>query len=124
MTIVDDAAQDVIFDTRTNRLSRAIFIKVNALRPTAEVIREYNEVPSRVSEMLMHHEGVCFSVYGENVIIPVLLRTYGATGLLNLLEQSAIKFCLETTGVVFWEVERTGLFPLAPMQLTDPTHTD
>jgi hypothetical protein len=78
-----DVEQDIIFDSHTNRVARAVFIKGNEVQVTPEVLRELEQLPFRVSEMLMHHEGICFSVYGENMIAPLLFRYFGSRGLQN-----------------------------------------
>ncbi len=119
-----DANEDVIFDRRTNFVVRAIFIKGNETQATPEVIREFDQLPGHISELLMQHEGICFSVYGENLIVPVLVKAYGFRGLHELLEQGAIKFRLEDTGVTHITNGPKGLMPLQSMKLTSSTHVD
>ncbi len=78
-----------------------------------------------MAALLMRHEGVCFAIYGENVLIALLIRAFGAAGLLELLEQGAIKFWLQKHAVLHWTVPiPKGALPLAPYTASSSVHSD
>lgn len=116
---------DIIFDRQADRIARELFIKGENKRPDHEIIQSVEDLPNRVAALLMRHEGVCFAIYGENVLIALLRRAFGDTGLLKLLEQGAIKFWLQKHGVVhFTSPVPKGVLPLAPYEASSPSHTD
>lgn len=116
---------DIIFDRQAGGIARELFIKGENKRPDHEIIRSVEDLPNRIAALLMRHEGVCFAIYGENVLIALLIRAFGATGLIKLLEQGAVKFWLQKHGVVHFVAPiPKGVLPLAPYAASTPTHTE
>jgi hypothetical protein len=114
---------NLIFDRKANGLARQALL-TDQKRLTKAEVAEFVLLPARTSEILLRHDGLCFSVYGENCIVPVLLRAYGAQGLLELLEQGAIRFVLEKTVVLTFDSPASGVAPLAPGALSTEVHTN
>ncbi len=119
----DSGKEDIIFDRVVNGLARSVLIKGEQREPRKDV-RALLEAENEVAAILMRHEGVCFSVYGENMIIPVLIKAFGAQGLLELLDQGAVKFWLQKSAVLYVAEPKKGLMPLVSSALNTPTHCE
>lgn len=81
----------------------------------------------RIGEALLLADQVVFRVYGENVIVPLLVTTFGFEPTRRLITNGAVRFLLSTEDVVFVdsdEVTASGIDPLASIRLSDSTHTD
>jgi hypothetical protein len=115
---------DIIFDRTANRLTRGFLITGQKNRLDTAMMRDFILLPALVSELLMRHDGVCFSVYGENMVAPVLVKSYGTRAISELLEQGAVKFHLQSSAVMHTVSEVKGLNPLASAKQTQPVHTD
>src|SRR3954469_9383082 len=72
---MNDRKEDVIFERRADGIARELFIKGENRRPDHEIIQWAEDFPNTVGALLMRHEGVCFAVYGENVLIAILIRS-------------------------------------------------
>jgi hypothetical protein len=118
------AAEDTIFDRRANQVTRAVLIRGNESTVTPPVLTDFLLLPATVGELLMRHERLCFSVYGENLIAPILLRVFGPTGLLDLLEQGALRFALQSNLITHLASELPGVNPLQYGRLTSKVHID
>lgn len=117
----EDRREDVIFERRADKTARAILIKGDN-RKGLEAIPDFVELPNRVAALLMHHEGVCFSVYGENMMVPVLIKAFGPQGLNELVQQGAVRFWLRKTGVMYLTQPRPGVMPLVSSAMSSETH--
>lgn len=118
-----------LFDKRTNEVARVCFVKGNEHQATKAVVEDWLRSHERLGELLMHHDSVCLDVYGENVILPILLKAFGVVGLRALLDQGALKFRLQTHGIA--RLERgpdgkhlKGVHPLGSMKFDTPAHSD
>ena len=49
-------------------------LKGNERQATPAVISELQLLNSHIADMLMRHDCICFGIYGENLLIAVLLR--------------------------------------------------
>ena len=114
----------MLFDRSANKIARALFIKGNEAQATPDLLDRAEDFPNWISALLMRHEGICFSVYGENMIIPLLLQAYGLRGLRTLLEQGAISFWLERDMVMYLETPLKGVGPLASGKQSTGVHAD
>jgi len=121
---MSEVAEDVIFDRSTDKLVRPILIKGEGRRVTPEVVARFLDLKNTLSAKLMRHEALCFAVYGENMVIHPLLEVFGARGLLDLLEQGAIKFWLEADSILYFKSPQKGVMPLANGPFTTPVHSD
>jgi hypothetical protein len=122
---MQESTKDIIFDRQADGIAREAFIKGENKRPDHEIIQRAKDLPTQIGALLMRHEGVCFAIYGENVLVALLIHGFGAAGLLNLLEQGAIKFWLQKHGVMHFTAPMPkGVFPLAPYAASTPSHTD
>jgi len=122
--MIDSTDMPPVFNRRADFVTRAIMLKGNEHQATPAVVMELSLLGSHLANMLMRHDSICFGLYGENMVLAVLLKTFGEAGLLSLLEQGAIKFSLQRTFVVHLTKQHPGLLPLQPMALNTPTHTD
>jgi len=77
-----------------------------------------------IFEQLLLFDRISFKVYGENILVPVLINTFGQAGLDALLEQDAIRFTLWTPTVVHIVDDIPGVNPLAAGNLSSPAHSD
>lgn len=115
---------NVIFDRHTNSVTRAVLIAGNEHLATPQIVSEFQLLPVTFSDLLMRHDGVCFSVYGENLVAPMLLHAYGISGLRNLLEQKAVLFHLRTSMVTYLQENTPGVNPLQSGRLSSSPHSD
>lgn len=115
---------NTLFDRRANSVTRTVLLTENERNITPHVLAELLQLPATVGELLMRHDRVCFSVYGENLIAPILLKAFGAGGLLNLLEQKAIGFALQSSLITYSVSDILGLDPLQCGRLSSPVHSD
>lgn len=121
--MADEKKSGTIFDRRAGRVIRACAIVGYEYQVTPSVLSELDLLPVRIAELLMRHDSVCFSLYGENLIAPILLSFFGARGLLDLLAQGAIKFHLQSESVVYFQgALQPGVRPLAGMVLNSSVH--
>lgn len=77
-----------------------------------------------IFEQLLLFDRISFKVYGENVLVPVLINTFGLPAFTDLLEQRAIGFTLWTPMVGHFVDEIPGLVPLTAGNLSSPAHCD
>jgi hypothetical protein len=113
-----------VLDRRVNSVVRATLIKGNERLLTPEIVAEFNSLPGHFGEMLMRHERICFRVYGENLIVPMLLRTFSVRGVRELIEQGAVAFSLNDQMVNYLQSDVPGINPIVPGKLTSKTHAD
>ncbi|HMI82803.1 MAG TPA: hypothetical protein VK550_01860 [Polyangiaceae bacterium] len=121
---MDDGNEDTIFDRETDRIARATLIKGAEVSAPRNSVEQALDFPNRVSAMLMRHEAICFSLYGENMIVPLLIHAFGTGGLLELIEQGAIKFSLQRHLITYMVEPQKGVAPLMSGKLNSATHTD
>jgi hypothetical protein len=121
---MDDAKEDTIFDRETDLISRATLIKDAEKGAPPNSVEQALDFPNRVGAMLMRHECVCFSLYGENMVVPLLIHAFGMNGLLELLEQGAITFSLQRDVIAYMQEPQKGVAPLMSGKLNSAIHTD
>jgi hypothetical protein len=79
------------------------------------------------AEALMVAPRVTFKVYGENVVLAVLARMFGAKGVEQLMDEGAVEFVLWrpiVTQVMSEDLLAQGLSPLAYGNTNNPEHSD
>ena len=101
----------------------------DATRPVTEADRalidtRWNTHEAALFEQLMLFEKISFKVYGENMLIPALIRMLGMRGFEELIEQKAIGFTLWTTDITFHVTELPGIEPLQFVIQNGAPHTD
>jgi hypothetical protein len=116
--------EHVIFDRQLYRPCRAVFFRGTGIPETESIVAEFLLLPATLSELLLSHDGVCISIYGENCLIPVLFKAFGVDGTIELLRQRAITFHLQTEAVTYIESELPGVMPLAPGKHSSGVHAD
>lgn len=114
----------ILFDQRAGKATRTVLIRGHENHVTPQILKELEALPYTISDKLMQYDGICFSVYGENLTIPILLHAYGESALMALLEQSAIKFTLESSVITYAQSDMPGVFPLQSGRLKTSVHKD
>jgi hypothetical protein len=84
----------------------------------------WDEQESALFEQLMLFDEISFKVYGENILIPVLIRMLGMKGFEELIEQKAIGFTLWSSSVTHWVTDVPGLDPLQFIVHNSAPHAD
>jgi hypothetical protein len=115
-----------VFDKKLNGFARKYLVRGN--EHLVEDIRnfepEYQSLSAMVGELLLLHEGVAFSVYGENIPLTMLINWFGLKGLEALLEQGAIEFVLRDDMITYVVDDIKGILPLQIGQLNSSVHCD
>lgn len=75
-------------------------------------------------EHLLLFDTVSFKVYGENLLLIVMLKHFGEKGLEKLIEQGAIRFVLWTPMITHMVTEIAGVNALQSGNLSSPAHSD
>jgi hypothetical protein len=114
-----------VFTTDLNRIARsAIFIDEPNAIPAAQIPSLFEAQKEEIFEQLLLFETINFKVYGENVILPLLLQFLGLKGLEELIEQGAFGFTLWTPMVGYMEANIPGIDTLIHGSQSDPVHCD
>lgn len=78
----------------------------------------------KLAEALILSPSVIIKIHGENVVAPLLVKSFGVSGLRELLDEGAIRFVLWNEDVVFTQEEIQGVDPIASLRLSNPEHSD
>lgn len=115
-----------VFQSSLNDVCRRYLVG-NTPIPTAErfsIAAAFNEQRAMLFEQLMLFDKITFTVHGENILIPMLIRFLGMKAFEELIEQDAIAFVLWTPFVGFITQNISGLVGLVHGNLNSPAHTD
>jgi len=116
--------EHTLFDRRADSVLRTVVLTDYERNITPQVFAEFLLLQFTIGEILMRHDRVCFSVYGENLIAPALIKAFGVNGLLSLLEQKAIGFALQSSIITHLVSDIPGVHPLQHGRLNSPSHSD
>lgn len=114
----------LVFDRQSGRVCRGVLLKGTEVPETPTLAAEFLTLPGTISEALLRHDGLCFSIYGENTIAPLLAKLFGVDGLVELLDQGAIKFHLQDTTLTYLQSDVPGIRPLQTGTLNSDVHCD
>jgi len=115
-----------IFYPDLNDFCRTYFLsnrQVSAAEASLLPMR-WDEQEATLFEQLMLFDKISFKVYGENILVPVLIRMLGIKGFEALIEQKAIGFTLWNSNVTHLVSDVPGVDPLQSMVLNSPAHAD
>jgi hypothetical protein len=115
-----------IFYPDLNTFCRMYF---DANRPISDVDRglihtRWNVHEASLFEQLMLFDKISFKVYGENMLLGVLIRMFGMKGFEELVEQKAVGFTLWTTDITYLVTEAPGVDPLQFITQSSGPHVD
>ncbi len=117
---------NLVFDKKLNGFARKYLVRGN--EHLVEDVRnfepEYRSLSAMVGELLMLHEGVALSVYGENIPLTMLINWFGPKGVEALLEQGAVEFVLRDDMITYVVDDINGILPLQTGQLNSSVHCD
>lgn len=115
-----------LFDKKLNEFCRKYYIAGNEhlVRPFDNYALELQNLISEFCEQILYHDGVSISIYGENIVIPLLIKIFGIKGFEELLEQKAIKFILDSSNLGYMTSDTKGISPLQSGVMTSPAHSD
>jgi len=116
--------EGTLFERRADSVLRTVVLTDYERNVTPQILAEFLQLQVTIGEVMMRHDRVCFSVYGENLIAPLLLRAFGADGVLSLLEQNALGFALQSSFITYSVSDLPGLFPLQSARLNSLVHSD
>ena len=103
-----------IYNKNFDLFTRKYFIKGNEhLVSPYTYSQDYDMVIYELCESLLYHDSVTFHLFGENIIIPVLVNAFGLSGVRELLEQGAIKFLFNVPQVMYNVDNIEGLIPIS-----------
>ena len=117
--------ETIIFDRKFNDYARKYFIrdgKYNDAELAKTMQADTNFMKEHICQLLLYYDSVCFNVYGENMLIPFLIKTFSQKGFENLLEQKAIRFLLETTSIMHIEKPHPAIQPLCSATMSSEVH--
>jgi hypothetical protein len=116
-----------IFQTGLNDFCRKYFIIGQPLDNTdiAKFPERLNEQKMAIFEQLMLFDRITFKVWGEAVVIPILMRTIlGERSFDALIEQGAIHFVLWRPLIAYLQENIPGVNVLTHGNLDSPSHSD
>jgi|GEM_PF-2132033 len=119
------AAPKTIFNTEIDAIA-SNYLKRPDLPESVESNRKYASALLSIAEALIISPRVTFKVYGENVVLAVLTRMFGAKAVEELLDEGAIEFILwrSFVGKPEQKVVDGGLSPLVYGNMTTAPHVD
>lgn len=113
------------FSASLNDFCRKYLVTGQGPSPTRQAfIADIAAERARVFEQLMLFDKVNFKVYGENILVPVLIETFGLPAFEALIEQGAFRFTLWTHDIVYMKSEVPGIDPLGHLTQNSPAHSD
>jgi hypothetical protein len=114
-----------IFNTEVDTVAFN-FLKRPDLPDTPQSRADYASALLSIGEALMIAPRVTFKVYGENVVLAVLARVFGAKAIEQLVDEGALEFVLWRPLIVTPEEKllTQGLSPLAYGNNTNAEHSD
>ena len=71
--------ETIIFDRKFNDYARKYFIrdgKYNDAELAKTMQADTNFMKEHICQLLLYYDSVCFNVYGENMLIPFLIKTF------------------------------------------------
>jgi hypothetical protein len=122
----DAAMAQEIFYPGLNDFCRTYLISNRSVSPAEQALfpTRWAEHEATLFEQLMLFDKISFKVYGENILVPVLIRMLGLRGLEELIEQKAIGFTLWASDVVYMASEAPGIDPLGSIVQNSALHVD
>ena len=123
---LDTEMAQEIFYPDLNDFCRTYFISNRQVSPVEASLlpTRWNEQEAALFEQLMLFDKISFKVYGENILIPVLIRMLGLKGFEELIEQKAIGFTLWASSVTHLVTDVAGVYPLQFIVHNSPPHAD
>lgn len=112
-----------IFTSGLDSVAMKYFKNMNPIDPRIIKARLIEEI-ERVAELLVFSPRVTFKVYGENVVLPLLINAFGPKNVEKLLEEGSIEFLLERGHIGHFTEYLEGVYPLVAGNLTNPEHSD
>jgi len=116
--------EDTLFDRRADSVLRTVVLPGYKHNITPQVFADFLLLQFTIGELLMRHDRICFSVYGENLLAPALIKAFGVDGVLSLLEQKAIAFALQSSIITHLVSDVPGVLPLQQGRMNSPSHSD
>lgn len=116
--------ENILFERRANVVARAILVKGNEKLATKQIMQEFNELSNYLGSLLLQHDSVCISVYGENLPAVLLLNFFGYDGLLKIIDQKGIFFHLQNSMITHIVSHIQGVNPLQAGKLNSGVHVD
>jgi len=125
MTPHYSAVPKALFNAEVDSVATS-FLKRPDLPATQEANRAYSSALLSIAEALIVAPRVTFKVYGENVVLAVLSRIFGARGVEQLMDEGAAEFVLWRSLIVKPEEKmiKQGLNPLAYGNMSSAEHSD
>ncbi len=119
------AVPKAIFNVEVDAVALS-FLKRPDLPETAESKAAYASALLSIGEALMIAPRVTFKVYGENVVLAVLTRVFGAKEVERLMEEGAIEFVLWRPLILQPEEKllAQGISPLTYGNTSNAVHAD
>jgi len=100
------------------------FLKNTRPLNSINVAAQLREELERVAELLIFSPRVTFKIYGENVVLPLLISAFGSKTVEKLLEEKSIEFLLNRGHILHDTEYLDGLYPLSAGNSTNPEHSD
>lgn len=115
-----------VFQSSLNDVCRRYLVGNAPIAPAERfsMAAAFNEQRAMLFEQIMLFDKITFTVHGENILIPMLIRFLGEKALEELIEQDAIAFVLWTPFVGFVTQNIPGLVGLVHGNLDSPAHVD
>lgn len=88
------------------------------------MVPKWEEQEAALFEQLMLFDKISFKVFGENILVPVLIRMFGLKGFEALIEQKSIGFTLWSSDVTYLVSEVPGVDPLQFIVHNSGPHVD
>lgn len=118
--------KQTIFHGGVNDFCRTYFVGDRPLTSAeaAQCLIRGKEEQASIFEQFLLFDQISFKVYGENLVVPFLLRFLGQKGLESMIDQEAIGFTLWTPKVTYLVSDLPGIDPLQAGHVNSPAHSD
>jgi len=115
-----------IFYPDLNTFCRTYFISNRPVSPAegALLVPRWEEQEAALFEQLMLFDKISFKVFGENILVPVLIRMFGLKGFEALIEQKSLGFTLWSSDVTYLVSDVLGVDPLQFIVHNSEPHVD
>ena len=114
-----------VFSTNLNHIARSLsFTNEPKAMPPGQILPAIEASKADIFEQLLLFDKINFKVYGESVLLPILINFFGLPALEALIEQKAIGFTLWTPMVGYMVNSIPGVDGLIHGTQSSPSHSD
>lgn len=118
--------KSIIYDKELDLFCRTYLVKGNEhmIKNVNNFRSDYKRITENIAEHLLYHDGIAFSLVGENISAAILINMFGLKGFEQLLEKKAIKFIQDNQIITYLVDDIEGIEPLQSGYINSIAHND